>query len=97
MKLMTPYALTAQCQSPYSPGNAKTGERNNVASMTFYNPSTTAQSLSPYSAGYVGNGKNHTYIPTPKTILSSRNPDKLVFDDSMKLIDSIIKDIQERK
>ena len=97
MKLMTLYAPTAQCQSLYSPGNAKTGERNNVASMTFYNPSTTAQSLSMYSPGYVRNEKNHTYVLTPKTILSSRNPEKLVFDDSIKLIDSIIKDVQERK
>ena len=97
MKLMTLYAPTAQCQSPYSPGNAKMGERNNVASMIFYNPSTTAQSLSLYSPGYVGNGKIHTYIPSPKTILSSRNLDKLVFDDLMKLINRIIKDIQERK
>ena len=39
------------------------------------------------------------YILTPKTILSSRNPDKHVDDhvddDLLKLINSIIKDAQE--
>ena len=95
---------TAQCQSLYSLGSlgsAKTEERNSVASMTLYNPSTTAQSLSPYSPGNGLRGKNPVYVPTPKTILSSRNPykhvDDHVGDDLLKLINSIIKDAQEGK
>ena len=104
MGLMTLNDPTAQCQSPYflgSLGSAKTEERNSVASMTLYNPSITAQSLSPYSPRNGLNGKNPTYIPTPKTILSSRNPNKCVDDhvddDLLKLINSIIKYCQEGK
>ena len=104
MELMTLNDPTAQCQSPYSLGSlgsAKAEERNSVTSMTLYNPSTTAQSLSPYSPGNGLNGRNPTYILTPKTILSSRNPNKCaddhVDDDLLKLISSIIKDCQEGK
>ena len=102
MGLMTLNNPTAQCQSPYSLGSlgsAKTDERNSVASVTLYNPSTTAQSLSPYSPRNGLNGKNPVYVLTPKTILSSRNPykcvDDHVDDDLLKLINSIIKDAQE--
>ena len=104
MGLMTLNDPTAQCQLPYalgSLGSAKTEERNSVTSMTLYNPSTTAQSLLPYSPGNGLNGKTPMYIPTPKTILSSRNPykhvDDHVDDDLLKLINSIIKDAQEGK
>ena len=96
MGLMTLNDPTAQSQSPYSLGSlgsAKTEGRNSVASMTLYNPSSTAQSLSPYSPRNSLNGKNPMYIPTPKTILSSRNPYKCVADhaddDLFKLINSI--------
>ena len=98
MELMKLYEPTAQCQSPYSLGslgNAKTEERNNEASMTLYNPSTTTQSLLPYSPGTAVNGKIPTYVLTPKRILSSRNPHMHVDDDLLNLIDSIIKDCQE--
>ena len=95
MGLMTLNDPTAQCQSPYSLGSlgsAKSEERNSVASMTLCNPSTTAQSLSLYSPRNGLNGKYPMYILTPKTILSSRNPDKHVDDhvddDLSKLINS---------
>ena len=104
MELMTLNDPTAQCQSPYSPGSqgsVKTEDRNSVASMTLYNPSTTAQSLSLYSPGNGLNGKNPIYIQTSKTILSLRNPykhvDDHVDDNLLKLINSIIKDAQEGK
>ena len=83
MGLMTLNDPTAQCQSLYSLGSlgsAKTEEKNSVASMILHNPSTTAQFLLPYSPRNGLNGKNPTYVPTPKTILSSRNPYKCVDD-----------------
>ena len=102
MELITLNDPTAQCQLLYSLGSlgsAKTEGRNSVASMTLYNPSSTAQSLLPYSPGNGLNGKNPKYILTPKTILSSRNPfkhvDDHVDDDLLKLINSIIKDAQD--
>ena len=60
MGLMTLNDPIAQCQLLYSLGSlgsAKTEERNSVASMTLYNPSTTAQSLLLYSPGNGLNGK----------------------------------------
>ena len=94
----------AQCQSLHSLGSlgsAKTEERDSVALMTLYNPSTAAQSLLPYSPGNGLCGKNPIFVLTPKTILSSKNPNKHfddhVDDDLLKLINSIIKDAQEGK
>ena len=102
MGLMTLNDPTAQCQLLYSLGSlgsAKTEGKNSEASMTIYNPSSTAQSLLPYSPRNGLNEQNPIHVPTPKTILSSRNPykcvDDHVDDGLLKLINSIIKDAQE--
>ena len=74
----------AQCKTP---GNT----------MAHYKPGVTAQSRSPYSPELLRSGSLPTYIPTPKSVLSARNPNKCFDDDVLKLLSSIIKDAEEGK
>ena len=61
MNFFTLLDLIAQCKPP---GN----------SMTHYKPGVTAQSQSPYFPELSRSGSLHTYVPTPKSVLSARNP-----------------------